>query len=189
LWIQQIHFQNVIVKQVQLYPIHINGNIPMKPFWNRKFRRRNSFLSFLFTVNFDLRDNHLSSNVSVIYLYSWRAYTMLNQFLFYSWHVHNVQPVIVSILQLTCPQCSTSDSVYSTADMSLALYIPEIRLLLGLSFWHWKTSNNIYVMSGNLSPITTQSNTRQLIILTKSDKAFICIDDILSIDMIVFTYV
>ena len=113
--------------------------------------------------------------------------TMFNQCLFYSRHVHNVQPVF--ILQLTCPQCSTSDSVYSTADMSLALYITEIRLLLDLSFWHCKTSNNIYVMSGNLSPMTIQSNTRQLIILTKSDKAFICIYDILIIDMIVFAYV
>jgi ribosomal protein S27AE len=134
--------------------------------------------------------------------------TMFNQFLFYSRHVHNVQPVF--ILRQICPQCSTSvysiadtstmfnqflfysstsDSVYSTADMSLALYITEIRLLLDLSFWHCKTSNNIYVMSGNLSPMTIQSNTRQLIILTKSDKAFICIYDILSIDMIVFAYV
>ena len=114
-------------------------------------------------------------------------FTMFNQCLLYSRHVHNVQPVF--ILQLTCPQCSTSDSVYSTADMSLALYITEIRLLLDLSFWHCKTSNNIYVMSGNLSPMTIQSNTRQLIILTKSDKAFICIYDILIIDMIVFAYV
>ena len=70
MWIQQIHFQN----KCNSTPIHIKGNIPMKAFWNRKFRRRNSFLSFFFTVNFDLRDNHLSSNVSVIYLYSWRAY-------------------------------------------------------------------------------------------------------------------
>ena len=72
--IQQNFVQNTVVKQEHLYP----HQYQWQHFLWRYFETENledAILSlFLFTVNFDLRDNHLSSNVSVIYLYSWRAY-------------------------------------------------------------------------------------------------------------------
>ena len=85
--IQQIHFQNTIDKQNHLYPVDINNNISYEGILKHRKYRCDSLVSFfiypeyvmrtlpvngfqskLFYVLRYLRYNHLTSNVSKIFI-------------------------------------------------------------------------------------------------------------------------